>query len=142
MQDKNNDTLVLDLKQLDQLIIKTKKIIDKQNTIVLLQGDLASGKTTFVKQYVKSLGIDDEVRSPTFSIQSIYAKNIYHYDVYNKSLEAFIALGMLEEFEKDGIQFVEWGEDRLKKILLEYGFKVIKIKLKKLQDKREYRIDT
>ncbi|VAY86839.1 TsaE protein, required for threonylcarbamoyladenosine t(6)A37 formation in tRNA [hydrothermal vent metagenome] len=117
-----------------------KQNIKTQNTIILLQGDLASGKTTLVKEYVKSLGILDNVSSPTFSIQTIYNENIFHYDIYNKTLNDFISLGLLEEFEKDGIHFVEWGDDKLKRILKDYGFDILKINIIKKENKREYRI--
>ena len=92
------------------------------------------------KNYIKYIGIDECVTSPTFSIQTIYPNDIFHYDIYNKTLEEFVALGLLEEFEKKGIHFVEWGEDRLEKILHEYGFEVINIKIKKLNDKRLYEV--
>ncbi|MCK5294146.1 MAG: tRNA (adenosine(37)-N6)-threonylcarbamoyltransferase complex ATPase subunit type 1 TsaE [Arcobacteraceae bacterium] len=126
--------------QLGNFIDSLKKIILNKNIVVLLRGDLASGKTTLVKNYVKSLGILDKVTSPTFSLQSIYDNNIYHYDIYNKTLDEFIALGMLEEFEKDGIHFVEWGDKKLENILKEYGFNILVIYIKKIEDKREYRI--
>ena len=113
-----------------------------KNIVVLLQGDLASGKTTLVKYYVKSLGLEDMVTSPTFSLQTLYGKNIFHYDVYNKTLDEFIALGLLEEFEKDGIHFVEWGDNRLKKILNEYGFNILTVQIKKKENKREYIIES
>lgn len=112
--------------------------IDNEDTIVLLQGDLASGKTTLVKEFVKNIGITEEVTSPTFSLQSVYPNNIYHYDIYNKTLEEFISMGFLEEFEKTGIHFVEWGDDKLKNLLIEYGFKVIVIKINKSNNMREY----
>lgn len=115
--------------------------IDNKDMVVLLQGDLASGKTTFVKKYVESLGLKDDVLSPTFSLQSIYGNHIYHYDVYNKTLDEFIALGLLEEFEKTGVHFVEWGSDDLKNILLDYGFEVMTLKINKLDTLREYIIE-
>ena len=102
----------LALKEIDILTNELKNII-VDDVIVILRGDLASGKTTLVKNYVKSLGLDDLVTSPTFSLQSVYSNDIYHYDIYNKSLEDFIALGMLEEFEKSGTHFVEWGDEKL-----------------------------
>jgi len=132
---------MVEFKDIQEVIKKLKSIINNQNIVVLLQGDLASGKTTFVKEYVKSLGLKDNVTSPTFSLQSIYGDLIFHYDIYNKTLDEFISLGLLEEFEKDGIHFVEWGDDKLKLILLEYGFEVLTIKIKKLNDKREYKIE-
>ncbi len=116
--------------------LKTK-IIDK-DIVVLLRGDLASGKTTLVKNFVASLDIQDTVTSPTFSIQSIYGENIFHYDVYNKTLEEFVSLGLLEEFEKSGIHFVEWGDEKLESILREYGFKVLVVNIEKKEESREY----
>lgn len=129
------------LDELESIVLSLKSQILDTNTIVLLQGDLASGKTTFVKEFVKSLGLKDTVTSPTFSLQSLYGTNIFHYDVYNKTLNEFIALGLLEEFEKDGIHFVEWGDEQLKAILIEYGFDVLTIQIKKKENKREYIIE-
>jgi tRNA threonylcarbamoyladenosine biosynthesis protein TsaE len=132
--------MIASLESLNDVVGKVKEFTLDKNMVVLLQGDLASGKTTFVKNYIKSLGIDEEVTSPTFSIQSIYENNIFHYDVYNKTLEEFIGLGLLEEFEKEGTHFVEWGDESLKKILDEYGFEVLTVQIKKLDNKREYTI--
>lgn len=134
--------MILEEKDINKVVEKLKSTIDNKDCVVLLQGDLASGKTTFVKNFVKSIGNDSNVTSPTFSIQTLYGDNIYHYDVYNKSLEEFISLGLLEEFEKEGIHFVEWGDDRLKNLLDEYGFYNITIRINKLDNKREYSIDS
>ena len=131
---------VLAIDELDTLINYLKVQIEKKDIVVLLQGTLASGKTTLVKQFVASLGYDDKVTSPTFSLQSIYGEDIFHYDVYNKTLEEFIALGLLEEFEKEGVHFVEWGDDKLERILKEYGFDCLKISIEKKEEKREYKI--
>ena len=117
------------------------KDILAEDCIVILRGDLASGKTTLVKDYVKALGFDDLVTSPTFSLQAIYSNNIYHYDVYNKTLGEFISLGMLEEFEKSGVHFVEWGDEKLEEILNDYGYKVILIEIEKKDNKRLYKIN-
>ena len=101
----------------------------------------ASGKTTLVKHFVKAIGLDDVVNSPTFSLQVVYGNEIFHYDLYNKTLEEFISLGMLEEFEKSGIHFVEWGSGKLENILNDYGFDVIVLDILKKDDKRLYKID-
>lgn len=118
--------------------LKEKLKLFEFNCVVILKGDLASGKTTFVKQFVKSLGISELVTSPTFSIQSIYDNRVYHYDIYNKTLEEFISLGLLEEFEKEGTHFVEWGDISLEKILKDYGFNVLVLEIEKRDDKRLY----
>jgi len=132
----------LGIENIDILLKYLRSLIENQNIVVLLQGTLASGKTTLVKEYVASLGYDDNVTSPTFSIQSVYGDDIFHYDVYNKTLEEFVSLGLLEEFEKDGIHFVEWGDDKLERILKEYGFDVMKISIDKINDKREYTVES
>ncbi|NQY52315.1 MAG: tRNA (adenosine(37)-N6)-threonylcarbamoyltransferase complex ATPase subunit type 1 TsaE [Campylobacteraceae bacterium] len=131
---------VFELKE-NELNIIIEEIKKLSSGIVLLRGDLASGKTTLVKNYVKYMGYDDLVTSPTFSIQSVYNNNIFHYDVYNKTLEEFVALGLLEEFEKEGLHFVEWGDDKLKKILDSYGFENISIDIEKCKNKRRYIIN-
>lgn len=130
----------LRLEEINIFIDDLKNIIN-DDVIVILRGDLASGKTTLVKNYVKSLGLDDLVTSPTFSLQSIYSNNIFHYDIYNKTLDEFIALGMLEEFEKSGTHFVEWGDEKLQNLLTEYGYNVILIEIEKCDNKRQYRIN-
>jgi len=134
--------MILDLNNIYKVVNKLISISENKNIIILLKGDLASGKTTLVKEFVKALGLKDEVRSPTFSLQSIYANNIFHYDIYNKSLKEFVALGLLEEFDKSGIHFVEWGDDKLKSLLNEYGFFSISVSINKLKNEREYIIES
>ena len=110
--------------------------------VVILKGDLAAGKTTLVKAVVKALGISDEVTSPTFSLQQCYGDSIYHYDMYNHGLDHFISLGMLEELDKKGLHFVEWGDDKLIEILSSCGIPTVVIEIEKVSDdEREYRID-
>ena len=134
--------ITVSLDNIDSVVSKLKEIIKKRDIVILLQGTLASGKTTLVKNYVKSLGLKDTVTSPTFTLQSVYGDDIYHYDVYNKTLQEFVSLGLLEEFENHGIHFVEWGGDDLKSILIDYGFDLITVKIKKIEDKREYTIES
>ena len=110
--------------------------------VVILQGDLAAGKTTFVKKFVEYLGHEDVVTSPTFSLQQCYGENIFHYDMYNHGLEHFISLGMLEELDRSGYHFVEWGSDALKAILDDAGIENITIKIEKLSDNvRKYEVE-
>lgn len=130
----------LGLNELDTLVNDVLENISSGT--IILQGDLAAGKTTFVKEIVKRLGCDDTVTSPTFSLQQCYGDKIFHYDMYNHGLDHFISLGMLEELDKDGLHFVEWGDDELKKILDSAEMKNITINIKKTsQTSREYRVD-
>ena len=134
-------TFELELNKLEELTTYLIELLKDDNYIVILRGDLASGKTTLVKNYVKALNLDDLVTSPTFSLQAIYSENIFHYDVYNKTLSEFISLGMLEEFEKHGVHFVEWGDEKLEEILKDYGYNVILIEIEKKDNKRLYKIN-
>jgi len=110
--------------------------------VVILKGDLAAGKTTLVKAVVKALGVDEAVTSPTFSLQQVYGEKIYHYDMYNHGLDHFLSLGMLEELEKEGIHFVEWGDDALIEILDSAGIPTTVIEIVKVSDnEREYRVE-
>ena len=125
---------------LDELNILAKAVADEFSSgVVILKGDLASGKTTLVKEIVKYLGLDDEVTSPTFSLQHSYQNKVFHYDIYNHGLAHFISLGMLEELERDGLHLIEWGDDALAAILNQAGIKNMTIDIKKISnDKREY----
>ena len=130
----------LKLDNLNPLLSEFRKKI--KNGVVILKGDLAAGKTALVKAVVKDLGLNDEVTSPTFSLQQTYGDSIYHYDMYNHGLDHFISLGMLEELDKEGLHFVEWGDDELLKILKSAGISTVVIEIEKTSDdEREYRID-
>jgi len=129
--------------RLDELGGFVKEVLSKFSSgVIILKGDLAAGKTTFVKELVSSLHVESEVTSPTFSLQQCYGDSIYHYDMYNHGLEHFIALGMLEELDKDGLHLVEWGDDELVEILDSAEIKNITIKITKItNDIREYEVN-
>ncbi|MDX9813053.1 MAG: tRNA (adenosine(37)-N6)-threonylcarbamoyltransferase complex ATPase subunit type 1 TsaE [Sulfurimonadaceae bacterium] len=130
--------------KLDELDTIAKEILNNiKNGVLILRGDLASGKTTLTKAIVKELGLVDEVTSPTFSLQNNYSDRVFHYDIYNKEIEHFISLGMLEELEKEALHIVEWGDDRLIEILKKVGIEFMVVDIKKIaNDKREYRLCT
>jgi len=132
-------TYRLKLDNLQPIVSKFAKKIT--SGVVILKGDLAAGKTTLVKAVVKAFGLDDDVTSPTFSLQQCYANNIFHYDIYNKGLDHFISLGLLEELEKEGLHFVEWGDDELQNILENAGIATTVIEIVKISDdEREYKV--
>lgn len=102
--------------------------------IVILQGDLASGKTTFTQSFAKHLGLEDAVTSPTFSLQQIYGEKLFHYDLYNYGFEKFLSLGMMEELERAGYHLIEWGDKKLIALLTQAGFEYCVIKITKCND--------
>ena len=129
----------LELRELD--VLAKELLREFASGVIVLRGDLAAGKTTFVKAIAKELGEKEDVTSPTFSLQQCYGSDIYHYDIYNHGLEHFISLGMLEELEKEGLHFIEWGDDALIELLESVGIDVMSIDIKKISDKaREYSV--
>ena len=98
-------------------VIDAIKAVLPEGGVVILQGELASGKTTLTQAFAKTFNIDEAVTSPTFSLQQCYGDILYHYDIYNHGFEHFLALGMLEELEKPGFHFVEWGDSQLQTLL-------------------------
>ncbi len=110
--------------------------------VVVLQGDLASGKTTLVKTVAKAFGIEEAVTSPTFSLQQCYGDNLFHYDIYNHGFEHFLALGMMEELEKEGYHLVEWGDEALITLLKSAQIPMMVIRIMKDEtDKRKYEVN-
>lgn len=85
----------------------------KRGDVIVLTGELGSGKTKFTEGVLKYFGLENEISSPTFTIVNEYIKddvNIYHFDVYRlEDEDEFYAIGGEEYFEK-GICLIEWGE--------------------------------
>jgi len=136
-----NKTYTLSEHELGTIVHDILNIIS--NGVIVLRGDLAAGKTTFVKALAKYLDYTDDVTSPTFSLQQCYGDKLFHYDIYNHGLEHFISLGMLEELDKEGLHCIEWGDDELVKILTHAGIDTITIDIKKLlNNMREYNVCT
>ncbi len=83
-------------------------------TVVLLSGDLGTGKTVFAQGFADGLGVDDIVNSPTFTIMNIYDNGrmpLYHFDVYRIADSSEMEeLGYEEYFYGDGVTLVEWPE--------------------------------
>ncbi len=88
----------------------------KPGSVIALEGNLGSGKTTFIKGIALGLGLKgtDEVKSPTFAIMHVYPTHptLYHFDLYRfeNSKEAE-AIGF-QEFIHDPavISCIEWPE--------------------------------
>ena len=94
-----------------------KEILENKKAIVIgLEGDLGSGKTTFVQGIAKGLGIKGKITSPTFVIMREY-DFLYHIDCYRIQSEDLLELDFKEIIKQPGnIIVIEWAE-RVKKIL-------------------------
>lgn len=141
------------IKNLKDLKYFSKKILEKLNQnftsqdyalLIELSGDLGSGKTTFVQNIGKSLGIKEKINSPTFTISKIYKipknnsagitnkKNLIHIDAYRLGEKNSLKnIGLDHQLKNpDNIIFIEWPEiiekelnqKALKKIRLEFKY--------------------
>lgn len=82
--------------------------------LILLQGGLGAGKTTFVQGLAQGLGVREPVTSPTFTLIHHYSGGrlpLYHFDLYRLEGEEEVAdLGFEEYLEQQGVIVVEWAE--------------------------------
>lgn len=114
---------------------KTQQIAEKlaqvvtENDIILLNGDLGAGKTTFSQYFGKALGVKRNINSPTFNIIKSYKGRLpfHHMDCYRLE-DSDEDLGFDEYFNDNGVTIIEWSEfiqEYLPKERLEINIKYI-----------------
>ena len=77
-------------------------------TILLVDGELGGGKTTFVKGLARGLGVGPEPRSPTFALVREYGR-LVHVDLYRLAAEDAVGIGLEEYFDGRRIVVIEWS---------------------------------
>lgn len=108
-------------KQVAQELVSTLK----GGEFLALQGDLGAGKTTFTQGLAEALGVEDPVRSPTFTLMNIYKtahpsiKTLVHLDCYRLGDVCDVSFLELEEWlnRNDVVIVMEWPPSMLKKTL-------------------------
>lgn len=100
---------IQNLQQLQHLATILANEVQPQ-TVILLEGDLGAGKTTFSQFFGKALGVKRVINSPTFNIMKSYQGKLplYHFDVYRLA-ESEEELGFEDFFYGDGICLIEWA---------------------------------
>ena len=101
-----------DTKKLAQ---KFAKLVETNGCFVNLYGEIGAGKTAFVKEVAKAIGIEEKVTSPTFVILNEYHGGklpMYHFDLYRLENEGVkTIMDELREYsEGKQLTFVEWAE--------------------------------
>ena len=127
------------IKDAVNFVLKNKKFL-----IIRIDGEIGSGKTTLIKSLCESLGVLQNVSSPTFSIVNEYLINekskIFHFDFFRikNPIEA-LDIGLEDYLESNHLCILEWGQIVNKYLPKEYDlFSIKKIndytrKLKKIK---------
>tara|TARA_X000000368_G_scaffold110045_1_gene85613 strand:- start:1132 stop:1539 length:408 start_codon:yes stop_codon:yes gene_type:complete len=92
--------------------------------IILIIGEVGTGKTTLIKEYCKLIGVEEIVNSPTYTLINEYQNKsgkIVHMDLYRvEDVKEINELGLFEYLDKN-IVIIEWPEIILKMIDVKYS---------------------
>jgi tRNA threonylcarbamoyladenosine biosynthesis protein TsaE len=94
-----------------------KSLLDNlgETTVVAFDGQMGAGKTTFIQNILRAMGIENTHGSPTYSLVNEYKSpfygSVFHFDLYrlNSEEEAF-DIGIEEMIYGGGICFIEWPD--------------------------------
>ncbi len=82
--------------------------------LIVLAGEMGTGKTAFAKGFGAALGVTEPITSPTFTLVHSYEAGkltLHHADIYRLTTHNEVAdLALAELLEYDGIVLVEWGD--------------------------------
>ena len=109
------------IEETEKLAVLIGEVAQPSDNLVLT-GDLGAGKTTLTKGIAKGLGIDQMIKSPTYTIIREYPQGripLYHMDGYRVQ-EGALDLGLDEYFEGDGLSVIEWGNVLEEALPLDY----------------------
>lgn len=110
--------LTIRINTLEEIEAAARQFVEAMgdNTVFAFYGKMGAGKTTFIKEVCKLLGVTDNITSPTFAIVNEYRSDIageliYHFDFYRiKKLEEVYDLGYEDYFYSGALCFIEWPE--------------------------------
>ena len=110
---ENKNYLIKNLSDYE-LLFRNINLYDNNRMVIFLKGELGSGKTTFVQNYLKYKYAFSSTSSPTFGIVNTYLINkimIYHYDLYRITKPAELNdIGFYDNLDQDALHFIEWPE--------------------------------
>lgn len=108
----------LKISNIDELPQAVENFIEAMDdrTVYAFRGEMGAGKTTFITELCRQLGVEDVANSPSFSIINEYrsdttAELIYHFDFYRlESVEEALEIGTEDYFDSGAICLLEWPE--------------------------------
>jgi len=103
----------------------------KPKKIILFNGEMGVGKTTFIKSFSKLLGVKDTMSSPTFSLvneyQTVDNQKVFHFDFYRiKTSEEALDMGVDDYLYSGNWCFIEWSEKIINLLPKEHSIATIK----------------
>ena len=106
--------MVYTFRATDLKIIGKYLIEDLSTKVVRIDGPMGAGKTTLISSICKSLGVEEPISSPTFSLVNTYKSRngiIYHFDFYRiQNAHEALDIGLEEYLESGNLCFMEWAE--------------------------------
>lgn len=107
------DIKVPSIGELEKVVSYLNLQIKNGYALILLSGDLGSGKTTLTQMLAQSLGVNEAVTSPTFSLINEYISpalgSIYHMDLYRlEKPEDLVQIGLEEYLDSGQLCLIEW----------------------------------
>lgn len=112
---EENDLLKL-VNEQNEIVPATNILqVNKDKRVFAFNGKMGAGKTTFIRQLCKEMGVDDVVNSPTFAIVNVYedhnGEEIYHFDCYRlKTIQEALDFGAEEYLYSGKYCFIEWPD--------------------------------
>ena len=95
-------------------IASTLAGLSRAGDLIVLAGEMGTGKTAFAKGFGAALGVTEPITSPTFTLVHSYEAGkltLHHADIYRLSTHNEVAdLALAELLEYDGIVLIEWGD--------------------------------
>jgi tRNA threonylcarbamoyladenosine biosynthesis protein TsaE len=98
-------------------IASVAELVVAQNPqkVILFHGEMGAGKTTFIKQLCKTVGVTEATSSPTFSLVNEYqtttGKTVFHFDFYRLKAESeALDMGVDDYLYSGNWCFIEWAE--------------------------------
>ncbi len=118
------------LNKIDEVV--TQLLALKPEKIILFNGEMGAGKTTFIKILCKQLGVENTTSSPTFSLVNEYEilnnELVYHFDVYRlKNQNEALDMGIDDYLYSGNWCFIEWSEKIIDLIPKEHSVVTISV---------------
>ncbi len=101
--------------QLAEAVLSMWPLLNQQKSFnIYLSGELGAGKTSFVRGFLRAMGYEGKVKSPSYGLIEPYVfseYSVFHFDFYRiQSIQELASLGLEDYFSQKAICLIEWPE--------------------------------